>query len=128
AERGLTGTSVPACAEHLSRVERTPKRRFALESHPDGRLNAPPSMTMVWPVIHDDRSPARNSAALAMSCGSPSRRNGIRFAIASSAGSHNARAMSVLMRPGAIALTRTPGDRSIDSVLVRWMSAALVTL
>ena len=45
-------------------------------------MNAPPSMTTVWPVIHDDRSLARNSAALAMSCGSPSRRNGIRFAIA----------------------------------------------
>ena len=34
---------------------------------------APPSTTRVWPVIHEARSLARNSAALAMSSGSPSR-------------------------------------------------------
>ena len=80
---------------------------------------APPSTTKVWPVIHDDRSLARNSAALPMSSGSPSRRNGWCFAKAASFGSHKARAMSVFTRPGAIALTRTPGASSAASVRVR---------
>ena len=36
--------------------------------------------------------------------------------------------MSVFTRPGAMALTRTPGPSSAASVLVRWISAAFVVL
>ena len=98
------------------------------ESPPLAMHMAPPSMTRVCPVIHDAASEQRNSAALAMSSASPSRRKGIRSAIDSSADSHRARANSVLTRPGARALTRTSGPSSPASWLVRWMTAALVTL
>ena len=48
--------------------------------------------------------------------------------MASSAGSHRARANSVLTSPGARALTRTSGPSSPASWRVRWITAALVTL
>ena len=62
---------------------------------------------------------------LAMSVGTPRRASGIDAAICCSAGSHSARAMSVFTRPGAIALTRTPGASSAASVCVRWISGGL---
>ncbi len=80
------------------------------------------------PVIHDAASDARNSAALAMSSGSPRRFSGRRLATASPDCSHSARAKSVRTRPGANALTRTPGPSSAASWRVRWTRAALVTL
>ena len=49
-------------------------------------------------------------------------------AMPSSFGSQSARAMSVLTRPGATALTRTPGASSCASCRVRWMRAAFDTL
>ena len=72
----------------------------------------PPSTTSVCPVIHEARSLARNSAAPAMSSGTPSRFSGVRLAMTSSPDSHSARARSVFTSPGAMALTRTPGARS----------------
>ena len=49
-------------------------------------------------------------------------------AIASSFGSHSARAMSVFTSAGATAFTRTPGASSSASWRVRWTSAAFETL
>ena len=58
---------------------------------PEGRLVVPPSTTNVWPVTQEAASDARNRAAVAMSSGRPSRRNGIRAAMRSSPGpSHSA--------------------------------------
>src|SRR5690606_36431254 len=88
----------------------------------------PPSTTMVWPVIHDAISLARKSAALAMSAGSPMRPRGVARPSWDSLGSQSARAMSVLTRPGAIALTRVTGASSTARTLVRWIRAALVLL
>src|SRR5580704_17982418 len=90
--------------------------------------SAPPSTTIVCPVIHEAASEHRNSPALAMSSASPRRRSGSRRAIASPAGSHRALANPVLTRPGATALTRTLGPSSPASWLVRFITAALVTL
>ena len=56
-----------------------------------------------------DASDARNSAAPAMSSGTPMRRSGWRAATPASSGSQSARANSVFTRPGAIAFTRTVG-------------------
>ena len=53
---------------------------------------------------------------------------GMPAATASSVGSHRARAKSVFTSPGAMPLTRTLGASSAASWLVRWMTAALVTL
>ena len=113
---------VDAAAPHRAR------QGAAARGYPARPSDAPPSMTNVWPVIHDAASDARNSAAPAMSSGSPSRRSGIVLAIASSLRSHRARAKSVFTRPGASALTRIFGASSAASCLVRLMSAALVLL
>jgi hypothetical protein len=122
-----TGSTCPSACPREPTTAARRRRRSTVRQRAAPR-SAPPSTTIVWPVIHDARSLARNRAALAMSAGSPSRRSGIRAAIASSAGSHSARAKSVLTRPGAMALTRTWGARSAASVRVRWRRAALVTL
>src|SRR6476619_2015361 len=70
----------------------------------------PPSTTMVWPVMKVEASEARYATAPAISSGSPIRRSGVvavrRLRLSGS--SHSARAKSVLTRPGATQLTRTP--------------------
>src|ERR1019366_8817605 len=68
----------------------------------------PPSITIVCPVIQRPAREARNTAAPAISPGSPMRRSGVRFSvIASNSGfSHNARAKSVRTKPGAMQFTR----------------------
>ncbi len=57
----------------------------------EGPASAPPSTTSVWPVTQRASSLARNTAAGAMSSGSPRRRSGNTFAASSSCSSHNAR-------------------------------------
>src|SRR5690606_33613141 len=41
------------------------------------RTEAPPSMTRLWPLTYSEAGVARNSAALAMSCGVPRRTQGV---------------------------------------------------
>src|SRR5271156_4199368 len=69
---------------------------------------APPSITMVWPVVKVPALEARNTAAPAISSGSPIRNSGERAvdAFSVSGFSHSARAKSVLIRPGAMQFTR----------------------
>src|SRR5882724_470280 len=70
----------------------------------------PPSTTMVWPVMKVEASEARYATAPAISSGSPIRRSGVPAVrrLRLSGSSHSARAKSVLTRPGATQLTRTP--------------------
>ena len=85
-------------------------------------------MTTVWPVIQEPAFEARNTAAPAMSSGSPRRRRGVpELARASPAGvSHSALAKSVFTRPGAMQLTRILwGDSSWARLRASCMSAAL---
>src|SRR6266511_493817 len=95
---------------------------------PIGTARAPPSMTSVWPVIQDDLSLARNTAASATSSGVPSLRVGSCAVSTLSRASQTARARSVLITPGAIALTRTFGPSSYANCRVRWIMAAFVAL
>src|SRR5258708_27227470 len=69
---------------------------------------APPSITMVCPVMNVPAADARNTAAPAISSGSPIRNSGERAvdAFSVSGFSHNALAKSVLIRPGAMQFTR----------------------
>ena len=80
---------------------------------------APPSTTSTSPVSHDAASESRNERAGRDVVGDAEAADGVRRAIASSFGSHNARAMSVFTRPGAIAFTRTDGASSCASWRVR---------
>src|SRR5258705_3148809 len=70
----------------------------------------PPSTTIVWPVMKVEASEARYATAPAISSGSPMRRSGVPAVrrLRLSGSSHNALAKSVLTRPGATQLTRTP--------------------
>src|ERR1700723_2031024 len=72
---------------------------------------APPSITMVWPVVNVPAREARNKAAPAISSGSPIRSSGVRAvdAFSVSGFSQSARAKSVLIRPGAIKFTGVLG-------------------
>src|ERR1700733_3332803 len=88
---------------------------------------APPSMTMVCPVVKLPAAEARNTAAPAISSGSPIRSSGERAVEAFSVSglSHNALAKSVLIRPGAMQLTRILcGPYSQARVRASCMSAA----
>src|SRR3954453_9932457 len=69
---------------------------------------APPSITMVCPVVKVPAAEPRNTAAPAISSGSPMRASGERTvdAFSVSGFSHNALAKSVLIRPGAMQFTR----------------------
>src|SRR5260370_9466445 len=69
---------------------------------------APPSITSVWPVVKLPAFEAKNTAAPAISSGSPIRSSGERAveAFKVSGLSHSAFAKSVLIRPGAMQLTR----------------------
>src|SRR5207342_3168553 len=81
----------------------------ALAAHRVAQARAPPSTMIDCPVIHAPARLARNTAAPAMSSGSPRRRSGVPDdARRSPSGvSQRALANSVLTRPGAIQLTRT---------------------
>src|SRR4051794_28869451 len=70
----------------------------------------PPSTTIVCPVMKVEASEARYATAPAISSGSPMRRSGVPAVrrLRLSGSSHSARAKSVLTRPGATQLTRTP--------------------
>src|SRR3546814_3407186 len=87
--------------------------------HAPPEIVAPPSHTMVWPVVKAPALLARKTAAPAISCGSP-----MRFSVEAavdrsrfSGFSHSARAMSVRIRPGAMQLTRTPRSEEHTSEL-----------
>src|SRR4051812_28953278 len=69
---------------------------------------APPSITMLCPVMKFPAAEPRNTAAPAISSGVPMRKSGEREveALRFSGLSHNALAKSVLIRPGAMQLTR----------------------
>src|SRR6185437_2656761 len=69
---------------------------------------APPSTMMVWPVMKLPSRAASSTAAPAISSGSPRRPSGVSTmrALARASSSQRARAKSVLMRPGAMQLTR----------------------
>src|SRR5947209_7202920 len=69
---------------------------------------APPSITMVWPVMKSPAAEPMNTAAPAISSGMPMRKSGERAveAFRVSGLSHSALAKSVLIRPGAMQLTR----------------------
>src|SRR6476619_5232170 len=69
---------------------------------------APPSMTMVCPVMKVPAAEPKNTAAPAISSGSPMRSSGERAVEAFSVSglSHSALAKSVLIRPGAMQFTR----------------------
>src|SRR6185295_11748828 len=87
----------------------------------------PPSATMTWPVTNAAASEARNTAMPPMSRGTPRRRSGVESsrALRRTASSHSALAKSVLIRPGAMALTRTFfGPHSAARLRTRWWSAA----
>ena len=72
----------------------------------------PPLLCTTCPVIQAASPLARNSTASATSSGVPARRSGVRFAVCSMpASSRNRVAMSVMVRPGATTLTRTPDGR-----------------
>src|SRR5581483_11263941 len=92
------------------------------------RMLTPPSATMHWPVMNAAASDARNTAMPAISRGSPSRLSGV-AAMRSArrvSSSQSARAKSVLIRPGAMALTRTFfGPHSAARLRTRWCPAAL---
>ncbi len=85
---------------------------------------------MVWPVMKPLAGDAKNTAAPAISSGSPMRSKGVsrvRF-LRFSGSSHSARAKSVRTSPGAMALTRTlRGPHSTASARASCMSAALLT-
>src|SRR5437868_4933224 len=79
----------------------------------------PPSITMVWPVIQFPARDARNTAAPAISSGTPILRNGVLVsALARVSGfSHRARAKSVFTSPGAMQFARILcGPHSIEVV------------
>src|ERR1700722_17254836 len=87
----------------------------------------PPSITMVCPVIHWPARDARNTAAPAMSSGSPKRRSAVRSSdpFRNSGSSHNARAKSVFTNPGAIQFTRIlSGPHSTAKFLASCISGA----
>ena len=86
-------------------------------------------MTMDWPVMNRPAAAARNTAAPAISSGSPMRCNGVsrvrRRRLSGS--SHRARAKSVRTRPGTMQFTRTPrGPHSHARLRASCMSAALL--
>lgn len=85
-------------------------------------------MAMVCPVIQEEAAPARKTAALAMSTGSPIRPSGVTSLSSSSLFSHSPWASWVRTMPGAMPLTRTFGASSAANPRVRWMTAALVAL
>ena len=92
--------------------------------------NFPPSMTIVCPVMNRPDAAARNTAAPAMSSGSPIRRSGVSASrVPNTAGfSHNTRAKSVRTRPGAMQFARIPrGPHSTARFRTNCMSAALDT-
>src|SRR4051812_43441456 len=89
---------------------------------------APPSITIVCPVMKLPAAEPRNTAAPAISSGMPMRSSGDRAVEAFSVSglSHNALAKSVLIRPGAMQFTRTLcGPYSQARLRASCMSAAL---
>ena len=91
--------------------------------------SAPPSTTRVCPVIQDREVARQESAAWAMSSGSPRRRSGRVAATASSAGSQSARAKCGFHETGSEGVdAHARGRGPTARVSVRWMSPALVVL
>src|SRR5690606_30271428 len=89
----------------------------------------PPATSMVIPVTNDDRSEARNSAALATSSGSPMRPSGMLSTICFSASGGMAAVIAVRIGPGWMALTRIRNRASsLADALVRPISPALAEL
>src|SRR5215472_1458056 len=83
---------------------------------------------IVWPVIYDDASLARNTAGPAISRAVAQRFIGTVATVAGplTGSSHRLRLRSVAVQPGQSALTRTPsGAHSTASVLVSEISPAL---
>src|SRR5271165_1384182 len=135
--RGRVRLSYPGRAGDLGAGARRPR-------HPRGHLCRPPQMTadqpaivtppsttIACPVMKEPAFEARNTAAPAISSGSPMRRSGVVAvtAFSVSAFSHKARAKSVLTRPGAMQLTRTLcGPNSTARLRASWKSAALEML
>ena len=79
----------------------------------------PPQQVITCPVIYADKSEARNRAKLATSSGVPPRRRGICSAQAFFTSSGSALVISVMMKPGAMALwriLRTPISLAADLV------------
>src|SRR5271156_3142712 len=104
---------------------------FHSRSPLDQVMVAPPSMTMAWPVMKAPARDAKNTAAPAISSGSPMRPSGVRSLVAFKVCgfSHRARAKSVLTRPGAMQLTRMlSGPNSSARLRASWKSAALEML
>src|SRR4051812_29891117 len=83
---------------------------------------------MAWPVTKVEASLARNTAAPAISWGSPMRCKGV-WAVTAfrvSGFSHKALAKSVRMRPGAMQLTRTwCGPNSAARMRASWKAAGV---
>src|SRR5690606_13660324 len=98
---------LPADAERGHEAE-------ARDHHAAGRVAAahdiasPPSTDRRAPVMNEASSEHRNATAAATSSGVPSRPSGVLSRRPSRCSSDRAAVMSVVMYPGATALTRTP--------------------
>src|ERR1700753_484346 len=93
---------------------RLPDYRFA-----SAHRCRPPVTSRTVPVMYDERSEARNNATLATSLGSPALPIGTSATFASQIRCGIASVIADLIRPGWIALTRTPRwASSFDAALV----------
>src|SRR6266700_804826 len=122
----IAGNVTPSIGD--SRPNFNHRERTGSSLPPRQLIVAPPSITMVWPVVKEPALEARNTASPAISSGSTIRNSGERAVEAFSVSglSHSALAKSVLIRPGAMQLTRTLcGPYSQARLRASCMSAAL---
>ena len=90
-------------------------------------IRRPPSITSVSPVIQLASSDTKKATALAISFGVPNLPKGVALSAISLASFEVVEAISVIILPGAMALTLTPNSASSNArVLAKHITAALM--